>query len=127
MLGYLVTGTSKFTNYTFTADDKYVYYVWLWSLNLSNSLSTLTNLQLEVDTATDYEPYKVPVTYTADANGEVEIPLQYPAMTIIPDLDVELSVEYNRDINKAFQELQQVVAQLQTLAVATVPMTEEVL
>ena len=48
-------------------------------------------------------------------------------MTIIPDLDVELSVEYNRDINKAFQELQQVVAQLQTLAVATVPMTEEVL
>ncbi|MBO5912492.1 MAG: tail fiber protein [Clostridia bacterium] len=105
MLEYLVSGTSNFTNYTFTADDKYVYYVWLWSLNLSNSLSTLTNLQLEVDTATDYEPYKEPVTYTADANGEINIPSQYPAMTIIPDLDVELSVEYNRDINKAFAEL----------------------
>jgi hypothetical protein len=48
-------------------------------------------------------------------------------MTFMPDTEgVTLDVEYNRDINKAFAELQNVIAQLQTLAVATVPLNEGV-
>lgn len=83
--------------------------------------------QLECGTvATEFESYREPVTY-AVSGGEVTVPSQYPSMTFIPNNeDVTLSVEYNRDINKAFQELQQVIAQLQTLAVATVPMNEGV-
>lgn len=82
--------------------------------------------QIEVGSvATDYEPYREPVTY-AVGGGEVTVPSQYPSMTFIPETEgVTLSVEYNRDINKAFQELQQVIAQLQTLAVATIPLNEE--
>ena len=66
------------------------------------------------------------MTYALGSDGEATVPSQYPSMTFIPDTEgVELSVEYNRDINKAFAELQAVIAQLQTLAVATVPLNEE--
>ena len=128
---HTVVTTTKNT-ITFEAFEGYSLFIYygIQNADLDTSKKQLAKFDIQIEvgtTATDYEPYKEPVTYTADANGEVEIPSQYPAMTIIPDLDVELSVEYNRDINKAFQELQQVVAQLQTLAVATVPMTEEVL
>ena len=63
--------------------------------------------QIEVGSvATDYEPYREPVTY-AVSGGEVTVPSQYPSMTFIPETEgVTLSVEYNRDINKAFAELQ---------------------
>ena len=66
--------------------------------------------QIEVGSvATDYEPYREPVTY-AVSGDEVTVPSQYPSMTFIPDTEgVTLSVEYNRDINKAFAELQAAV------------------
>lgn len=89
---------------------------------------TFEDIQIEIGgNATDYEPYKEPVVYPVGADGTLEFKSLYLSMTIMPDTEgATVSVEYNRDINKAFQELQQVVAQLQTLAVATVPMNEGV-
>lgn len=64
--------------------------------------------QLECGTvATEFESYREPVTYTPKSDGEISIASVYPSMTFIPDTEgVTLSVEYNRDINKAFAELQ---------------------
>ena len=73
----------------------------------TNATTTISNIQIEKGkTATEYEPYIKPTEYTTDANGEAKIPSMCPTMTIIPDTDVDMSVEYNRDINKAFAELQ---------------------
>ncbi|MEE0898323.1 MAG: hypothetical protein U0L88_11950, partial [Acutalibacteraceae bacterium] len=62
----------------------------------------IRNIQIEEGaTATEYEPYIEPTTYTADENGKLIIPSIYPSMTIVADSDATMSVEYNRDINKA--------------------------
>lgn len=93
-------------NETSTITDEMLNSRVYWYAKGVNTTATISNIQIEKGTtATEYEPYKELVTYTADANGEINIPSQYPSMIIIPDLDIELSVEYNRDINKAFAEL----------------------
>lgn len=62
--------------------------------------------QLECGSATEYEPYIAPVTHPVSADG-TDIKSVYPSMTFVPEANgVELSVEYNRDINKAFAQLQ---------------------
>lgn len=64
-------------------------------------------LQIEQGKKTEYERYKEPESYTVDVKNGLSLPSQYPSMTFIPETeDVTLSVEYNRDINKAFAELQ---------------------
>ena len=70
--------------------------------------------QLECGTvATEFESYREPVTYTPNSDGEISIASVYPSMTLIPETEgVTLSVEYNRDINKAFDELQQAVKEI---------------
>lgn len=61
----------------------------------------IRNIQIEEGaTATDYEPYIEPTTYTADENGKLTVPSVYPAMMIVADEGATMSVEYNRDINK---------------------------
>lgn len=58
--------------------------------------------QLELgNVATEYEPYIEPKTYTADENGKLTVPSIYPTMRIVADEGVTITVEYNRDINKA--------------------------
>lgn len=62
--------------------------------------------QLECGSATEYEPYIAPMTHPVSADGTA-FESVYPSMTFVPETDgVELSVEYNRDINKAFAQLQ---------------------
>ena len=80
---------------------------------------TLNNLlikpQLEVGTtATDYEPYITPTDYTPTADGTVEdVTSLYPNTTLTTDTDgVIIDCEYNRDINKAFAELQAAIISL---------------
>jgi hypothetical protein len=51
-------------------------------------------------TATEYEPFVAPTTYTADENGNVNVTSVYPTTTLIADNGVSISAEYNRDINK---------------------------
>lgn len=91
------------------------------------SKDDVVSAQVELGSSvTEHEPYIEPATHTVMADGTA-FESVYPSMTFVPEADgVELSVEYNRDINKAIAEIQQVIAQLQTLAVATVPMNEEV-
>jgi hypothetical protein len=58
---------------------------------------------------TEYEPYKEPVTY---AQGE-PINSIYPATTLMTDTaGAFIDVEYNRDLNKAFLELQKSILAL---------------
>ncbi len=59
------------------------------------------NIKIEVGTtATEYEPFVEPTTYTADADGKLTVPSIYPSMTIFAEDGATMSVEYNRDINK---------------------------
>lgn len=67
--------------------------------------------QLELgSTATSYEPYQGQ-TYTPTTTGEVTgITNLYPTTTLMTDTEgAIIEAEYNRDINKAFAELRQVI------------------
>lgn len=70
------------------------------------SIDDIVSAQVESGTvASGHEPYIQPTTHTVMANGTA-FESVYPSMTFVPEKDgVELSVEYNRDINKAIAEL----------------------
>lgn len=78
------------------------------------------NVQIECGkTKTDFEPYIKPITRTADGNGNVGgIMANGEAMTLIADNEATISAEYNKDLNKAFAELQNAIATLGSAAVA---------
>jgi hypothetical protein len=86
-----------------------------------SSFHFATWLYVDVDTfqieeganATEYEPYE-PTTYPISADGTVEgIQSLHPTTTLIADTEgIVLDVEYNRDINKAFAELQNALISL---------------
>ena len=66
--------------------------------------------QLELgNAATDYEPYKAPVTYTPDSDGKVSgVTLGSDTATLTTDTDgVIINAKYKKDITKAFEELEQ--------------------
>ena len=73
--------------------------------------AVLSDFQLEIgDTATEYEPYIEPTDYTADENGVVNgITAQGDGFTLFADDGATITAEYNRDINKAFAELQALI------------------
>lgn len=58
--------------------------------------------------ATDYEPYKAPVTYTPDSDGKVSgVTLGSDTATLTTDTDgVVINAKYKKDITKAFEELE---------------------
>lgn len=62
----------------------------------------------------NYEPFIEPTTYTPNENGIVEgVTSLYPSMTLTTDTSgVVIDAEYNRDINKAFAELQNAIINL---------------
>ena len=70
----------------------------------------LKDIQIEINpSSTDYEPYIEPIEY---GQGEV-IKSIYPSTTLTTDTPgAIIEVEYNRDINKAFAELQQAIISL---------------
>ena len=86
----------------------------LLSVRIGNKLNgvTVTNVKFRPmlaygTSADEFEPRIETTKYTVDVNKETLVPSRYPSMTFFPDnKDVTLSVEYNRDINKAFAELQ---------------------
>ena len=56
----------------------------------------------------EYEPYREDEYKVKD--GVAEIPSMYPAMIFVSDVpDATIKVDYNRDINKAFAELQAMI------------------
>lgn len=58
--------------------------------------------------ATDYEPYKAPVTYTPDSDGKVSgVTLGSDTATLTTDTSgVAINAKYKKDITKAFEELE---------------------
>ena len=58
--------------------------------------------------ATDYEPYKAPVTYTPDSDGKVSgVTLGPDTATLTTDPSVVIiNAKYKKDITKAFEELE---------------------
>lgn len=73
------------------------------------------DVQVEVGTtATAYEPYKEPIEYPVSADGTVEgVTPIYPTTTLMTDTaGAVIDCTYNRDINKAFAELQQAIISL---------------
>ncbi len=72
--------------------------------------------------ATEYEPYKEPVSYTPNADGTVDgVKSLYPTTTLLTDTEgVNVTAEYNRDLNKAMEEIYQAIATIGASAV-TIP------
>lgn len=116
--------TNRVQNYTSTsitatsgADSKYIV-VWVYNSAYDTSITLdeiLATLQIELGTtATEYEPYKTPTEYTPAADGTVSgVKSLYPTTTLMTDTDgIIIDAEYNRDINKAFAEMQQAIISL---------------
>lgn len=63
--------------------------------------------QCEVgSSATEFEEYKEPETYTADENGNVQgITANGEPMTLVAESGATITAEYNKDTNKAFESL----------------------
>ena len=75
----------------------------------------LSVTQLEIGTtASEYEPFIKPVDYKPRPDGVVNgVTSLYPNTTLTTDTNgVLIECEYNRDINKAFAELQQAIISL---------------
>ena len=113
--------TNRVQNYTATsitatsgADSKYIV-VWLYNSAYDTTITIdeiLATVQIELgSTATEYEPYKTPTEYTPAADGTVSgVKSLYPTTTLMTDTErVIIDAEYNRDINKAFAEMQQAI------------------
>lgn len=102
----------KNTSFSITTDDNSNY---LFCYVIYPNKITDIKMQVEVGgVATGYEEYVAPQETIANADGTVEgIISLYPTTVLVSDNDsVTIKCEYNKDINKAFAELQQAVISL---------------
>lgn len=103
--------------YYFTLDkevDSFYIYTNGWDAAASgNTTATVTNLRIYTaeNGYLEYESYIQPTEYTPDADGVVSgVTSLYPSTTLMTDTDGALiGVTYNRDINKAFEELKNAI------------------
>lgn len=101
-------GTYKLIT-TFTTPADMTDFTYIVTRLADNTTVTFSNIQIQAGTmSSDYEPYVDPVEYTPNADGTVEgVTSIYPATNLTTDTDgVTIGCTYNRDINKAFAELQ---------------------
>lgn len=79
-----------------------------------------SGVQVEIgETATEYEPYKEPIAYTADENGIVEgIVGSGEAMTLLADSGATITAEYNRDTNKVIAAQEATISELKAALTA---------
>lgn len=99
------------TKYTLTQEAGKHYILFILDGVNGYYTAKIKNLQIEKgSTATPYEPCQGQ-TYTPTATGEVVgVTSLYPTTTLMTDTKgVIIDAEYNRDINKAFAELQQAI------------------
>lgn len=112
--GRVQNNTSTSITVTSGTNSKYIV-VWIYHSSYDTSITVdevLATLQIEQgSTATEYEPYKTPTEYTPAADGTVsDVKSLYPTTTLMTDTEgAIIEAEYNRDINKAFAELQQAI------------------
>lgn len=79
-----------------------------------NAVRTISNFQIELgENATEYEPYIVPSEAVADEDGNVSGLMSLaPNMTLVGENGTVIDCTYNRDINKAFEEITQAMVSL---------------
>lgn len=84
------------------------------SFRANNNYVNISNIILAVGEQTKYEPYKEPITYTANADGTVEgVKSISPNMTLIPNNNaVTVECEYLRDIDLYIDNLLKSVAMI---------------
>ena len=94
---------------TYSQDIKQNIFIKIFSGYTTDNLIFKPQLELG-STATSYEPYQGQ-TYTPAADGTVSnVKSLYPITTLMTDTEgAIIEAEYNRDINKAFAELQQAI------------------
>ena len=102
-------GLNNRTSLTFTVNERF--YVSLGGPIKENQGTHSYKLQLEVGTtATEYEPYKTSGEYTPAEDGTCEVTSIAPTMTLTTDTEgAVVDCEYNRDINKAFEQFAQAI------------------
>jgi len=83
-------------------------------LNWGKLVGTVSDIQIVLgETKADYEPYVEPITSVADEKGNVEgVTSAYPTTILSSEDGVIITAEYNRDINKAFDKLQNAILSL---------------
>lgn len=77
--------------------------------------AVFSNIQVEAgDTATEYEPYIEPTEHAVNADGTAAgVTSLSPTTTLMTDVEgAIIDVEYNRDLNKAFDELKNAILAL---------------
>lgn len=78
------------------------------------SLAYIKNFCICIGIDNAYEEYVRPKIYTTSSTDKVnDITSLYPSVTLLTDNpEVNIEMEYNRDINKAFEEMQQAIISL---------------
>lgn len=103
-------GKDGVDNLTFTANEDF--FISLGGASKTSDRGTHSyKLQLELGTtSTAYEPYMEPVSYPVSEDGTCEVASIYPVTTLTTDTaGAIMDCEYNRDINKAFEQLTQAI------------------
>lgn len=101
---------SSQNTYTFTtSENTNILHVAIRRTAVDTACTGTFKPQLELgNAATDYEPYKTPVTYTPDSDGKVSgVTLGSDTATLTTDTSgVIINAKYKKDITKAFEELE---------------------
>ena len=120
----IVSASAGQTSLTFTipqdADIGYPYVGVLFGISKDKEVAAgataeFGNIQVEAgSTLTEYEPYKELTEYEVSADGTVKgVTSLYPTTTLITDTaGAVIDCTYNRDINKAFEELYNAIISL---------------
>lgn len=109
---YLMTPKDLKQPHTFEADGKQQWRLYWYSNSGWFADGYITNIQIEVGSSyTGYEEYIEPTIYDVQADGIVEsVKSLYPSTTLYTDTSgAVIDCTYNRDINKAFAELQNAI------------------
>ncbi len=88
----------------FTSIERVVFRFNQFAKTHTDQQSVIDNFQLEMgDTPTAYEPYVAPQTVTADT----AVAVSQETVTLVADDEVELTVRYNRDLNKVIAAIEE--------------------
>lgn len=114
---YLTTTQVESNPKTFTAAEGHHYLITRGASYAITSaeIDKFSTFQVEHgDNKTKYEAYITPTEYSVNDDGTVDnVESIYPNMTIYTETDgATIGCQYNRDINKAFEELQQAIISL---------------
>ena len=116
--GVLVDGIAKWQTRSNKSDPsktiERVTYAW------TSNAAYVKDFQIEVgQTATEYEPYVEPITYTADENGDVKgVMSVYPSTTLIAEDGTTVTAEYNKDTNKVIAAQEATISELKAALTA---------